>query len=207
MLVTAFALALYVVPASAAILGPGTAFTPGSSYLALGDSVTFGYLENTVVPTPPYHEPGLLSRVPRAPGHGAARQGRQPVLPRRDVGEPDQRQGPEQRLRERAAQCDRIPNAVSPACQIQRLPARLRGQVPAQSHQRPPRLADDRLQRLLPLPGDDQGLVPGRLRAEAGAGQDHSQRAHDRVGDPQPGPLPRSAHHRPLLLAQLRRRR
>jgi lysophospholipase L1-like esterase len=64
MLVTAFALALYVTPASAAILGPGTAFTPGSRYLALGDSVTFGYLENTVVPTPPYHDQAYFLGYP-----------------------------------------------------------------------------------------------------------------------------------------------
>ena len=64
MLVTAFALALYVTPASAAILGPGTAFTPGSTYLALGDSVTFGYLENTVVPTPPYHDQAYFLGYP-----------------------------------------------------------------------------------------------------------------------------------------------
>jgi lysophospholipase L1-like esterase len=64
MLVTAFALALYVTPASAAILGPGTAFTPGSTYLALGDSVTFGYLESTVVPTPPYHDQAYFVGYP-----------------------------------------------------------------------------------------------------------------------------------------------
>jgi lysophospholipase L1-like esterase len=64
MLVTAFALALYATSASAAILGPGTAFTPGSSYLSLGDSVTFGYLENTVVPTPPYHNQAYFLGYP-----------------------------------------------------------------------------------------------------------------------------------------------
>jgi lysophospholipase L1-like esterase len=64
MLVTALALALYVTPASAVILGPSTAFTPGSTYLALGDSVTFGYLENTVVPAPRYHDQAYFLGYP-----------------------------------------------------------------------------------------------------------------------------------------------
>jgi lysophospholipase L1-like esterase len=41
--------------ASAATAVPRPPVTPGSRYLALGDSVTFGYEESNVVPTPNYH--------------------------------------------------------------------------------------------------------------------------------------------------------
>src|SRR4051812_21021500 len=40
-------------PAAAAIAKPAKV-TPGSTYLALGDSVTFGYLESNTVPAPDY---------------------------------------------------------------------------------------------------------------------------------------------------------
>ena len=55
-LAAAAALAI-LLPASAAARGPVSAppLTPGSTYLALGDSVTFGYQEPTVVPAPNYH--------------------------------------------------------------------------------------------------------------------------------------------------------
>jgi lysophospholipase L1-like esterase len=41
--------------AATASAKPAPKVTPGSRYLALGDSVTFGYQEATVVPTPNYH--------------------------------------------------------------------------------------------------------------------------------------------------------
>jgi lysophospholipase L1-like esterase len=54
-LATACAFALLIAPATARpAIGPHTPFVPGATYLALGDSVTFGYLESTVVPTPNY---------------------------------------------------------------------------------------------------------------------------------------------------------
>jgi lysophospholipase L1-like esterase len=54
-LATVCAFALLIAPAMARpAIGPNTPFTPGATYLALGDSVTFGYLESTVVPTPNY---------------------------------------------------------------------------------------------------------------------------------------------------------
>ena len=40
------------------------ALTPGSTYLALGDSVTFGYVEQQVVPTPNYHDAGSFLGYP-----------------------------------------------------------------------------------------------------------------------------------------------
>ena len=59
----AFALFTGVAAARPAI-GPDTPFTPGSTYLALGDSVTFGYQESTVVPAPNYHKPASLPGYP-----------------------------------------------------------------------------------------------------------------------------------------------
>ena len=59
------ALALYAAPASARpAIGPNTPFTPGSTYLALGDSVTFGYLESTVTPAPNYNHQGYFLGYP-----------------------------------------------------------------------------------------------------------------------------------------------
>jgi len=48
---------LLVAPASsgARALKAGAPVVPGSSYLALGDSVTFGFMESNVVPPPNYH--------------------------------------------------------------------------------------------------------------------------------------------------------
>ena len=37
---------------------------PGSQYLALGDSVTFGYMESQVVPTPNYSDPASFEAYP-----------------------------------------------------------------------------------------------------------------------------------------------
>lgn len=46
---------LSLILAATATAKPAPKVTPGSRYLALGDSVTFGYQEPTVVPTPNYH--------------------------------------------------------------------------------------------------------------------------------------------------------
>jgi len=56
LLLTLAALAAF--PASAAARRPVTRppLVPGSTYLALGDSVTFGYQEPSVVPAPNYHD-------------------------------------------------------------------------------------------------------------------------------------------------------
>ena len=42
--------------------------TPGSRYLALGDSVTFGYMEPTVVPAPNYHDAAAFPGYPELVG-------------------------------------------------------------------------------------------------------------------------------------------
>jgi lysophospholipase L1-like esterase len=49
------ALALGAVPAAAAAAPPKV--TPGSKWLSLGDSVTFGFMEANVVPAPNYRDP------------------------------------------------------------------------------------------------------------------------------------------------------
>ena len=49
------AAAVWAAPASAGGVVTTPALTPGSTYLALGDSVTFGYVESKVVPAPNYH--------------------------------------------------------------------------------------------------------------------------------------------------------
>jgi lysophospholipase L1-like esterase len=48
--------AMAVVPASAGAAKKPAPVTPGVGYLALGDSVTFGYQEAQVVPAPNYHK-------------------------------------------------------------------------------------------------------------------------------------------------------
>src|SRR5438309_5288209 len=64
-LATACALALLAAPVSAdPAIGPNTPFTPSATYLALGDSVTFGYLESTVVPTPNYRNQAYFRGYP-----------------------------------------------------------------------------------------------------------------------------------------------
>jgi|SRR5947209_4629273 len=64
-LATICALALFAATASARpAIGPRTPFTPGSTYLALGDSVTFGYQESTVVPAPNYRDQASLPGYP-----------------------------------------------------------------------------------------------------------------------------------------------
>lgn len=64
-LAMACAIALFTASASARpAIGPTTPFTPGATYLALGDSVTFGYLEPTVTPTPDYHHAAYFLGYP-----------------------------------------------------------------------------------------------------------------------------------------------
>jgi len=50
--------------AVAATITPTTPVTRGSEYLALGDSVTFGYQEPNTVPAPDYHDPASLPGYP-----------------------------------------------------------------------------------------------------------------------------------------------
>lgn len=59
-------LALALLPAGAYARGPVTSppLVPGSTYLALGDSVTFGYQEPNVVPAPNYHNAASLPGYP-----------------------------------------------------------------------------------------------------------------------------------------------
>jgi lysophospholipase L1-like esterase len=47
---------------------PSTPVTPGSGYLALGDSVTFGYMEPTVVPAPDYGDASSFDAYPEMLG-------------------------------------------------------------------------------------------------------------------------------------------
>jgi lysophospholipase L1-like esterase len=54
-------LALAMLPASASARAP---VTPGSTYLALGDSVTFGYQEAQVIPAPNYHDAASFVAYP-----------------------------------------------------------------------------------------------------------------------------------------------
>jgi lysophospholipase L1-like esterase len=49
-------------------VGSSTKVTPGSTYLALGDSVTFGYEEPTVVPAPNYNDAASFIAYPRLVG-------------------------------------------------------------------------------------------------------------------------------------------
>jgi lysophospholipase L1-like esterase len=51
-------------PAQAATVTPSTPVTPGSGYVALGDSVTFGYQEPGVSPTPDYRRPNSFRGYP-----------------------------------------------------------------------------------------------------------------------------------------------
>jgi lysophospholipase L1-like esterase len=69
--VTVAAMTLIVSVASAVTLTPArssTAVTPGSRYLALGDSVTFGYQEPKVVPAPNYHNAASFPGYPEQLG-------------------------------------------------------------------------------------------------------------------------------------------
>jgi lysophospholipase L1-like esterase len=47
---------------------PSTRVTPGSGYLSLGDSVTFGYMEPTVVPAPDYANAASFDAYPEMLG-------------------------------------------------------------------------------------------------------------------------------------------
>jgi lysophospholipase L1-like esterase len=58
------ALAATAATAAAATITPTTPITRGSTYLALGDSVTFGYQEPTTVPAPDYHDQASLPGYP-----------------------------------------------------------------------------------------------------------------------------------------------
>lgn len=67
-----------VAKAPAAANTPGTGgqklndlpVVPGSQYLALGDSVTFGYMESQVVPAPDYHNAATFRGYPEQLGAG-----------------------------------------------------------------------------------------------------------------------------------------
>jgi lysophospholipase L1-like esterase len=69
---TALVLATMVVCAGAASAKPKAhaplPVTPGTRYLALGDSVTFGYMEPTVVPAPNYHDQASFLGYPELLG-------------------------------------------------------------------------------------------------------------------------------------------
>jgi lysophospholipase L1-like esterase len=62
--VLAAAAALAILPASASASVARAPVTPGSTYLALGDSVTFGYQEAQVVPAPNYHDAASFVAYP-----------------------------------------------------------------------------------------------------------------------------------------------
>ncbi len=49
---------------SSTVITPSTPVTPGAGYLALGDSVTFGYMESSVVPAPDYSDAASLRGYP-----------------------------------------------------------------------------------------------------------------------------------------------
>src|SRR5947208_20683 len=53
-------------PAAGAVVRPPV--TPGSGYLALGDSVTFGYQEPQVVPAPNYQDAASFTGYPEQLG-------------------------------------------------------------------------------------------------------------------------------------------
>lgn len=55
-------------PALAAAITPRTPVTRGSTYLALGDSVTFGYREADSIPTPNYSDPSSFLGYPELLG-------------------------------------------------------------------------------------------------------------------------------------------
>jgi lysophospholipase L1-like esterase len=50
------------------LITPSSPVTPGSGYLALGDSVTFGYMEPTVVPAPDYSDAANFHGYPEMLG-------------------------------------------------------------------------------------------------------------------------------------------
>jgi lysophospholipase L1-like esterase len=55
-------------PTTRPVVTPSTPVTPGSDYLALGDSVTFGYMEPTVVPAPDYRNAASFDAYPEMLG-------------------------------------------------------------------------------------------------------------------------------------------
>ncbi len=66
LLTTVLTLCALAPPAGAA--GARPPVTPGSRYLALGDSVTFGYRESNTVPPPNYHDPSSFPGYPEQLG-------------------------------------------------------------------------------------------------------------------------------------------
>ncbi|MGZ4250807.1 MAG: hypothetical protein ACXVUE_21200, partial [Solirubrobacteraceae bacterium] len=70
---TALALAVLAVGAAPAAAKPNATanpvpVAPGTRYLALGDSVTFGYMESNVVPAPNYHNAANFFGYPELAG-------------------------------------------------------------------------------------------------------------------------------------------
>ena len=146
-----------------------TPVTKGSTYLALGDSVTFGYEEQQVVPAPNYADASSFFGYPELVGSELHLNVGQRGVPGRDVGEPDRRHV----LRATAArtrQCraTRLQDDVPAARQLHGIAARLRGQLPEEAQERPAGVVDDRRERLLRLPGDHAGPLHelGRTRAQ-----------------------------------------
>jgi lysophospholipase L1-like esterase len=64
LLLSVFVWAISAAGAAAAAITPTTPVTRGSEYLALGDSVTFGYQESNTVPAPDYHDQASLPGYP-----------------------------------------------------------------------------------------------------------------------------------------------
>jgi lysophospholipase L1-like esterase len=63
------AVVLFTLGLGSALAAGGPApVTPGSRYLALGDSVVFGYEEPQVVPAPNYHNPASFLGYPELVG-------------------------------------------------------------------------------------------------------------------------------------------
>ena len=138
--------------ATAAIAAPGavakgkwsagaTRVTAGSTYLALGDSVTFGYMEPGVVPAPDYHSAASFLAYPEQLGAELHLKVANAACPGETSASLIDASATEPRLRER------LPHDLPPARVLQGLPARVCGQVPAPASQHQARLADDRRQR------------------------------------------------------------
>jgi lysophospholipase L1-like esterase len=64
LLVSVLVWAISATGAAAATITPTSSVTRGSEYLALGDSVTFGYQEPNTVPAPHYHDAASLPGFP-----------------------------------------------------------------------------------------------------------------------------------------------
>ena len=77
----------------------------GSWYLALGDSVTFGYQEPFVVPAPDYHRAASFRGYPEQLGTELHLRVANAACPGRDLGQPDQRSPAQPGVRGRTAAC------------------------------------------------------------------------------------------------------